>query len=70
MNSLLYVRRCHGCGETIESSEDILKCGTCQRSLLPFNYFDKRKVDSKDAAPNFVQLTLGNGPIFGLMVYW
>lgn len=76
MSKPLHVRRCHSCGEVTMNEEEILKCGFCKKSLLPFFYFDKRKVkdlgdneerpqseEDKDAAS-------GYGPIRGLTAYW
>lgn len=75
MKKPLNVRRCHCCGEVSMSEEEILKCLSCKKSLLPFFYFDKRKV--KDLDDNKLRPeteedrdTSGFGPIRGLTVYW
>lgn len=71
----MHVRRCHCCGEVLMSEEEILKCTSCHRSLLPFFYFDKRKV--KEIGDNEERPTVdqdkdtsGYGPIRGLTAYW
>ncbi len=69
----VFVRRCHICGDFNEGLEDILKCGACGKSLLPFYYFDKRQVpDASDenGAPPFKDQKSGYGPIRGLTAYW
>jgi hypothetical protein len=75
MNKSLNVRRCHCCGEVTMSEEEIIKCGSCKKSLLPFFYFDKRKV--KELGDNTVRPESeedkdisGFGPIRGLTAYW
>lgn len=69
----IYIRRCHVCGEVCESSEDILKCTSCRKSLLPFYYFDKRKIaeyTDNGERPESRPQESGYGPIRGLTVYW
>ena len=73
----LHVRRCHVCGEVSESREDITKCLSCKKSLLPFYYFDKRKIseysDNEERPGNFKNskdTDIGYGPIRGLTAYW
>ncbi|MCC6278576.1 MAG: hypothetical protein IT289_11740 [Oligoflexia bacterium] len=74
----LHVRRCHVCGDVTESETDVLKCGGCGKSLLPFYYFDKKKIKEMadgDVRPdNFRDLERdpesGYGPIRGLTAYW
>lgn len=70
----LHVRRCHLCGTVSESSDDILKCMHCQKSLLPFYYFDKRKVsefsDDQERPQTLRDKDTGYGPIRGLTAYW
>lgn len=76
MNQPLHVRRCHICGEFNESPDDILKCSCCRKSLLPFYYFDKRKISEftdNGARPPVERdrdRDSGYGPIRGLTVYW
>lgn len=75
MSSPLNIRRCHVCGQVTESSDEILKCTGCQKSLLPFYYFDKRKIsefsDNKERPPEDMEKHLsGYGPIRGLTAYW
>lgn len=75
----IHVRRCHVCGEVCESHKDILKCTACRKSLLPFYYFDKRKIaeysDNGERPPgerstDFRDHDAGYGPIRGLTAYW
>jgi hypothetical protein len=74
MKQPLFVRRCHVCGEFNESTHDITKCHCCQKSLLPFYYFDKRKI--MDLSDNEVRPAeerdkdTGYGPIRGLTAFW
>ncbi|MBK9293345.1 MAG: hypothetical protein IPM57_02715 [Oligoflexia bacterium] len=69
MDKLLHVRRCHCCGEVQMSEDDILKCQTCQKPLLPFFYFDKKKNKDLDI-DSLSQEALTFGPIRGLTAYW
>ena len=69
----VHIRRCHVCGEVCESCEDILKCTSCRKSLLPFYYFDKRKIaeyTDNEARPETELHESGYGPIRGLTVFW
>jgi len=72
----LHVRRCHVCGNVSESSDDIIKCLHCKKSLLPFYYFDKRKISEysdNQARPENKKdrdIETGYGPIRGLTAYW
>jgi hypothetical protein len=75
MSKSLNVRRCHVCGGVSESVEDILKCLSCSKSLLPFYYFDKKKVSEyADNKPRpeeaFDMSPQGYGPIRGLTATW
>ena len=74
MNQPLFVRRCHVCGELNESPHDITKCLSCQKSLLPFYYFDKRKIsemsDNQVRPPEDRDHETGYGPIRGLTAFW
>jgi hypothetical protein len=77
MDEFLHVRRCHVCGLVTESTNDILKCGGCNKSLLPFYYFDKRKVkEYADNEKRVVEVVPAAreqgayGPIRGLTAYW
>jgi len=35
------IKKCHVCGQVMESSEEIKKCVRCNKSFLPTNYFTK-----------------------------
>ncbi|MEX0798874.1 MAG: hypothetical protein WEB87_02310 [Bacteriovoracaceae bacterium] len=35
------IRKCHACGQVIESHIEQEKCCSCGKSFLPLNYFDK-----------------------------
>ena len=35
------IKKCHQCGEIIESQVEVEKCPTCNKSFLPLNYFNK-----------------------------
>ena len=41
------IRKCHVCGELIESIKEPEKCPSCKKSFLPSNYFGK--VHAKNA---------------------
>lgn len=75
MSQSLFVRRCHVCGDLNESTEDILKCNQCQKPLLPFFYFDKKKIaeySDNQARPEEIYgaESKSYGPIRGLTAYW
>jgi hypothetical protein len=72
MKEAVNVRRCHVCGEVTESEREITKCSSCRKSLLPFYYFDNRKV--LDYADNQLRPQIESpgvyGPVRGLAAYW
>jgi len=35
------IKKCHVCGEIIESFEEIRRCPSCKKAFLPVNYFQK-----------------------------
>ena len=37
----LFIKRCHVCGEIMESQAEIRKCQSCGKSFLPLRYFEK-----------------------------
>ncbi len=37
----LIIKKCHMCGQLIESSVEQEKCMCCGKSFLPLNYFNK-----------------------------
>lgn len=37
----LIVRKCHKCGQVVESYQEEEKCLSCGKSFLPLNYFAK-----------------------------
>lgn len=41
------IRKCHCCGQVIESKSESAKCLSCGKSFLPLNYFTKIH-DDKD----------------------
>lgn len=40
------IRKCHVCGQVVESHVEQDKCCGCGKSFLPLNYFDKIHGDS------------------------
>ena len=38
-NDQVYIKKCHMCGEIMESKSEIKKCCKCHKSFLPTNYF-------------------------------
>lgn len=34
-------KKCHICGELMESSAEVQRCNQCKKSFLPLNYFGK-----------------------------
>jgi hypothetical protein len=37
----LIIRRCHVCGQVVESEMEQESCISCGKAFLPLNYFDK-----------------------------
>ena len=37
----LIIRKCHMCGQVVESAKEQQKCVCCGKSFLPLNYFSK-----------------------------
>ncbi|MFW5887461.1 MAG: hypothetical protein ACOCUH_01550 [Bacteriovoracia bacterium] len=37
----ILVKKCHVCGEVIESLKEPSKCGSCGKAFLPLHYFEK-----------------------------
>jgi hypothetical protein len=37
----LIIKKCHSCGQLIESTTEQEKCVTCGKAFLPLNYFQK-----------------------------
>jgi RNA polymerase subunit RPABC4/transcription elongation factor Spt4 len=35
------IKKCHCCGEIIETNQEAQKCPSCKKSFLPSNYFGK-----------------------------
>ncbi|MCT4641900.1 MAG: hypothetical protein N4A33_06335 [Bacteriovoracaceae bacterium] len=35
------IKKCHCCGQILESSVEMSKCVSCGKSFLPLSYFDK-----------------------------
>ena len=35
------IKKCHVCGFIIESESEVKKCSNCNKSFLPFHYFNK-----------------------------
>jgi hypothetical protein len=35
------VKKCHMCGQIMESTKEIMRCIKCSKSFLPHNYFGK-----------------------------
>lgn len=35
------IKKCHVCGNLMESLKEIEKCNCCEKSFLPSNYFSK-----------------------------
>ena len=66
------VRRCHVCGEVNEGKDDILKCSSCRKSLLPFYYFDKRKLTDYGVvigtSPRLEKAFLRHAPLFHMEI--
>lgn len=74
-STAVHVRRCHVCLGVSESDNDILKCLSCNKSLLPFFYFDKKKISDyadnlQRPLENHEMSPQGYGPIRGLTAYW
>lgn len=37
----LLIRKCHVCGQLVESEQEQEKCCQCGKAFLPLNYFEK-----------------------------
>ncbi len=35
------IKKCHVCGHVMESVKEVERCGSCNKSFLPINYFGK-----------------------------
>ena len=67
------IKKCHICGELIESREEIKKCPKCHKSFLPSNYFTKIHVKNSNEFKNlFLRCEELNEEdlIKGIMVIW
>ena len=72
MDNSVHFRRCHVCGALTEVSQSkVERCGSCEKSLAPFYYFDDRFVviptDSELREPYHAS---EYRPIRGLTAYW
>mgnify|MGYP003963910791 CR=1 FL=1 len=67
------IRKCHMCGELIESPREAVRCPKCNKSFLPLNYSGATQVHSEK---DFFKLFSDAGQleesdtIFGLFVIW
>ncbi|MEE2671412.1 MAG: hypothetical protein VYA54_06870 [Bdellovibrionota bacterium] len=41
LNLKLIIKKCYVCGELSETATEPEKCGSCGKSFLPLNYFQK-----------------------------
>jgi len=57
-NSKLLIRKCHVCGQMIESVVEQEKCSCCGKYFLPLNYFQKihDHNDSEQKSTNYQDL--------------
>ena len=46
------IKKCHLCGQIIESDREISKCPNCSKSFLPVNYFGKIHVKNTNDFKN------------------
>ncbi len=70
----LLIKKCHSCGQMIESTVEQQKCMSCGKSFLPLNYFAKvhdheGKTDFKDLFSNINELQ-EDDLVKGLYVIW
>lgn len=45
--SKVIIRKCHSCGQIVESHKEQEKCCGCGKAFLPLNYFDKIHGDTE-----------------------
>lgn len=69
----IIIRKCHICGTVMESSEELRKCTSCNKSFLPLNYF--RKVHAPNEESFFEMFLPGSelveeDLIRGIYVLW
>ncbi len=67
------LRKCHVCGEVIESVVEPKKCPSCHKSFLPLNYFSKTGANGKTDFDNLFSETdelFEEDLIRGLYVLW
>ncbi len=53
-DEIVLIKKCHMCGEMIESQSEVQRCPSCNKSFLPLNYFSK--VHDVKTADDFRQL--------------
>ena len=69
----LIIRRCHLCDQVNESYSEIQKCGDCNKSFLPLNYFGKVHAKTPHEFKNLFENASDlneNDLIKGLFVIW
>ena len=42
------IKKCHVCGHVNESQKEMQRCGKCEKSFLPLNYFGKVHAKNSD----------------------
>jgi cobalamin biosynthesis Co2+ chelatase CbiK len=69
----ILVRKCHVCGEVIESYAEVEKCHQCHKHFLPLNYFGKVHATNSEAYKQLfeeVNSLHEDDLIKGLFVIW
>lgn len=69
----LLIKKCHMCGQVVESAKEEQKCVSCGKSFLPLKYFDKihrhSEAKYKDLFSNITEIE-EDDLVKGLYVIW
>lgn len=69
----LLIRRCHICGEVMESYAEVERCTECKKHFLPLNYFGKVHATNSEAYKQLFEVAgelHEDDLIKGLFVIW
>ncbi len=72
----LIIKKCHVCGQVIESTTEQEKCMSCGKSFLPLNYFEKVHTHEKSQQAKYKDLFAESDELHeedlikGLYVIW
>lgn len=72
-NSLILIKKCHSCGNIMESKKELQKCKKCSQSFMPSNYFGKVHAKNSKEFDNLfcdAEELYEDDLILGLNVLW